>query len=406
MSRKSVDLVIFNIGQLLTMTDGGLGVIQNAVIVVDKGIIIDVGNFDIQRQYDPKETINAEAKVVTPGLIDCHTHLIFGGSRENEMVQRLAGESYLAILKSGGGIISTVKSTQNASKEALLSDGKKWLDIALRYGITALEIKSGYGLDDENELKQLEVIAELKNNGSQTIIPTFLAHAFPTRCDTPLLKQQYIDALRAKMLPNFKKYADFVDIFIEDGVFSAEQADLILSAAKQLGYKLKMHVNQINSIGGIELAVKHQVLSVDHLDTVREEEIALLSKINTTAVLLPGASYFLNCTSVSDVANLSKYKIPMAIATNFNPGSCPSLNIHLMMSLAVHRFGMTPEQAWQGVTLNAARALGLEQELGSIVVGKKAHIVIWDMKNYLMPFYHFGHNFVKYVIIEEKINHF
>ncbi len=303
MKDNAVDLAIVNIGQLLTMAEKGLGIIENAAIVIHNGIIIDVGESSIRQHYHPQQTIDAQGKVVTPGLIDCHTHLIFSGSRENEMVQRLQGESYLTILKRGGGILSTVQRTQKASQESLLSDGKKWLNVALRYGVTALEIKSGYGLDYENELKQLHVLTELKERAPQKIIPTFLAHAFPRGCDTELLQQHYIHTLIEKMLPSFKKYADFVDVFVEEGVFSAPQADLILSEAKQIGYKLKMHVNQIKSIGGIELAVKHQVLSVDHLDTINEKEIALLSKIETTVVLLPGASYFLNCTTVPDVVS-------------------------------------------------------------------------------------------------------
>lgn len=400
---RKVDLIISNIGQLLTMADQSLQVLVNNNIVVDNGLIVDIGDNSLLENYSSDNLINASNKVVTPGLIDCHTHLVFAGSREREMLDRMNGKSYLDILKSGGGIISTVKSTCLEDTQNIFKNSQEWLDKLLEQGVTTVEIKSGYGLSYNTELRLLKIIESLKAHSTQMILSTFLAHAFPLNCNNDRKQEEYINIIKNKMLINFKRYAEFFDIFIEDGSFSFDQADRLLSSAKSIGYKVKMHVNQINNIGGVFLARKYNAISVDHLDVINEEDIILLSQSGASAVLLPSSSYFLDIPSIPDVAKLSKYQIPLAIASNFNPGSCPSINFHLMMSLAIKKFKMTIEQVWLGVTINAAKALGKEKEVGSIEIGKKAHIVIWDMLNYLMPFYHFGHNLVDSVIIGKVV---
>jgi imidazolonepropionase len=402
MNKKSADLIIYNIKQLLTISDEELGIVEQAGIAIRSGIIIAVGDSStLLEQYNATKTVDATGKTVTPGLIDCHTHLVFAGSREDEMVQRLKGADYLKILTQGGGILSTVSQTRATNIQDILQNSKKWLDYMLNLGVTTVEIKSGYGLDYDNEFKLLTVIAKLRHLTDQLIVPTFLAHTFPPK----IVHEKYIEQLINEMLPSFKQQnlAEAFDIFIEREVFSAEQADAILYHANNLGYKIKMHVNQISSIGGMKLAVKYNAVSVDHLDNVSDNELAILAETKTVATLLPGASYFLNLSSIPPVQNILQYNIPVAIATNFNPGSCPSPNIHLMMSLAVHRFGMNVKDVWRSVTINAAKALGKDSEIGSIEVGKKAHILLWDMANYNMVFYHFGYNLVSSIIIGSVI---
>ncbi len=393
---KNVDLFITNAAQILTMEEG-LGCVEDGAVAVHDNKIVAVGkSADLENRYSGKETINARGKVLTPGLIDCHTHLLFSGTREQEYLSRLNGASYLEILQQGGGILNTVEKTRAASPLELLLHGEKWLKEFLSFGVTTVEIKSGYGLNYETEKKMLEVIQTLKSKTAQEVVPTFLgAHAFPWEAKKE--PEKYIKELTERMLPDFRHLAENCDIFLEKGAFSYAQADLILSAAKKAGYRLKIHTNQMNSLGGMELAKKVGALSVEHLDQLSQEEMDLLAESEAVAVLLPGASFFLQEENWAPARKLLDHHIPVALSTDFNPGSCPCANLHLIMNLAVQKHGMLPEEAWRAVTINAAKALSREKEVGTLTVGKKAHLVLWNMPNYLYPFYHFGKNFVEKV---------
>ena len=395
---KKVDLLIKNAAQVLTMGDG-LGLIENGAVAVHDGKIVEVGGSEeLCGKFEADEAIDASGKVVTPGLVDCHTHLVFAGNRENELKLRAEGKGYLEILEAGGGILSTVEATRKASKDELIANAEKWLEAFYNYGVTTVEVKSGYGLDFENEKKILEVIDELKKSGQQEIVPTFLgAHAFSEEYkDDP---EKYVSEIIERMLPEFKNLAENCDLFLEKGAFSYEQADRIFAAAKKLGYEIKIHSNQINRLNGFELGKKYGALSMEHLDNISDEEIEMLEGMDTVAVLLPGSSYFLNEKTICPAKRLVDKGIPVAISTNFNPGSCPSPNLHLMMSLAVQMYDLSPEVVWPAVTINAAKALNRDVQVGSLEVGKKSNIVIWDMPNYLYPFNHFGVNFVERVLV-------
>ncbi|MFH1759298.1 MAG: imidazolonepropionase [Patescibacteria group bacterium] len=408
--KTKVSTLIISASQLLTMNPSprhsersrgisSLGLIEDgATAIADKKIVAVGKTADLLAQYEANEVINANGKVVTPGLIDCHTHLIFAGTREYEYLDRLRGKTYLEILERGGGILSTVRKVRAASKEELINHGRKYLAEFLSYGVTTVEIKSGYGLDYENEKKMLEVINELKNEREQEIIPTFMgAHTFPAELrHNP---KQYIKEITDRMLPDFRGLAENCDVFVEKGAFSVGQTDTILGKAQELGYKIKLHTNQISALGGIELARKYNAVSVEHLDVIDDREIDVLAKSGAIAVLLPGASFFLQADNWAPMRKLLDKNVPVAISTDFNPGSCPSTNLHLMMNLAAQKLNMLPDEVWRAVTINAAQAIDRNREIGSLEVGKKARIAIWNMPNYLYPLYHFGYNFVEKVVI-------
>jgi len=392
---QTVDLLITHANQLLTMEDG-LGLIEDGAVAVRSGKIVGIGKTaKLERQFQGTETFNATGKTVTPGLVDCHTHLLFAGSRENEFISRLKGADYLSILQQGGGILSTVEQVRRASPEMLIQHGLKWLNEFLTHGVTCVEIKSGYGLDYANEKKMLEAIAALRGLTQQHLVSTFLgAHTFPKELrDQP---EKQMDELVNRMLPDFLQLAEHCDLFLEQGAFSYAQAEVILERAQSLGYGLKMHTNQMSQMGGMDLAKRFQLLSVEHLDTMSEHEIEMLAESGAVAVLLPGASFFLREQWVP-ARKLIEKQIPVAIATDFNPGSSPCPNLHFVMNLAVHQLGMHPAEVWQAVTVTAAKALDKSEKIGSLTPGKCADLVLWDMPNYLYPFYYFGKNFIEKV---------
>lgn len=379
--------------------DDHLGVITDGAIAIDQGKIIAVGDSsELRAHYAATEETDASGKVITPGLVECHSHLVFAGSREEEYIMKLQGAEYLEILEAGGGILSTVRAVRESSHDQLIEHTAQWLHDFLHQGVTTVEIKTGYGLDYENEKKMLEVINHLKENVDMEIVATFLgAHTIPAEFrDNP---EGYVDEVVTRMIPDFTNLAEFCDVFIEKSAFNKKQTERILKAAKQAGYGLKLHTNQMNSLGGIDLVKKYQAISADHLDVMSQSEITTLAESGAVAVLIPGATYFLREETLAPARELLDAGVPVAISTDCNPGSCPSPNLHLMMSFAVQYYGMLPEEVWLAVTLNAARAIGRDSVLGSLSVGKKGHAVIWDMPNYLYPFYHFGVNFVEEVII-------
>jgi imidazolonepropionase len=406
------DTLITNIGQLLTMEGNGpakgeqmktLPVLENAVIGLKDGKIAFIGTNEEAEGFRADQVIDANGKLVTPGLVDPHTHLVFGGSREHELALKQQGVPYLEILKRGGGILSTVRATRAASEEELFAKAKFHLDRMLSYGVTTVEAKSGYGLDEETELKQLRVVQRLRQEHPMDLVSTFLgAHALPLEYkDNP-------DEFLARMetlLHTIQKegLAEFVDIFCETGVFTVEQSRAFLQAAKSLGFAVKIHADEIDPLGGTELAVELGAVSGDHLVGASDVGIAQLAKSNTIAVLLPGTSFYLAKEKYARARDMIEAGVAVALATDFNPGSSPTENLQLIMSLAALKLNMAPEEIWHAVTVNAAYAMNRGEEAGRIAIGRKADIVIWDAPNYAYIPYHYGVNHVHTVLKEGKV---
>lgn len=412
-------LLIKNIKQLVTVASHGervkadstmrdLAIIEGATALIENDRIAWVGKSsefeeDSRVEYD---IIDAADKVVMPGFVDSHTHMMFAGSREEEFAMRAAGTTYQEIAKRGGGILSTVKEVCKAGKRELKRLADKRLDAMMEMGTTTVEIKSGYGLDMDNEIKMLEAINELNKEHPMTIVPTFLgAHAIPEEFQEN--KCEYVDLIINKMLPYVgkKQLAKFCDVFCEQGYFSVEESKKILLEGKKYGMISKLHADELTSIGGAELAAEVGAISADHLEHIRETGIQALKHSNVIATLLPGVSFFLR-HPYAPARKLIDAGIPVAIATDFNPGSCMSFSMPLMMTIACTQMKMTPEEAITACTLNAAAALKLSNEIGSIEVGKQADIIVCEIPNYRYLPYHFGMNLVSTVIKKGTILEF
>ncbi|MCH9757142.1 MAG: imidazolonepropionase [Gammaproteobacteria bacterium] len=330
------------------------------------------------RVLEAKYVLDARGRLVTPGLIDCHTHLVYAGSRASEFAKRLEGVSYEDISKQGGGIRSTVAATRDCSEDELTQLTQARAEMMLKQGTTTIEIKSGYGLNLETEVKQLNVVSSLKNSLPMTVISTFLAlHAMPAEYQD---KEAYVDDVIQNILPVVasKYLAVFVDAFCESIGFTSAQVERLFHAATELGLKLKLHAEQLSNQQGAVLAARYHAYSVDHLEYLAESDCEKLQNQRTVAVLLPGAFYFLKEKKCPPVKALRENNIPIAIATDANPGTSPFLTLPLMMNMACIFFGLSIKEAWRGVTLNAAKALDCEAERGSLEIGKKADLVIWS----------------------------
>jgi len=344
------------------------------------------------------QTIDCGGRLVTPGLVDSHTHLVFGGWRQNELKLKLGGASYLDILKAGGGILSTVEHTRAASEGSLIEKGKALLAEMLHFGVTTCEAKSGYGLNLTDELKQLRVIRALDSFQPIDIIPTFMgAHAVPKEYSGN--RQGYIDLIINEMIPavSRERLAEFCDIFCETAVFTPEESRRILLEAAQHGLALKAHVDEIDPIGGAEMAAGVDALSAEHLIQASDAGIRALAENGVIAVLLPATSFYLD-KPYARARQMIDAGVAVAVATDFNPGSSPSLNLQLAMNLACLKYKMTPGEALTAVTLNGAAAINRAGILGSIEVGKQADIVIWDSPDLDYIFYRYGSNLVHTVI--------
>ena len=406
-----MQLLISNIKQLVTVNSGGksmktgremrdIGILENASVLVENGMISWIGNAsDFRNTLDPDaHVLDGSSSVALPGFVDSHTHALFGGSRENEFAMRAEGKTYQEIASQGGGILSSVNATRAATKRDLKKATSKRLDAMMQHGTTTVEIKSGYGLSEEAEIKMLEAISELANEHFATICSTFLgAHAFP-----PEYKDrhtEYLDILCDRMLPHIakRKLAQFCDVFCEVGYFSLEETRRILEKARSVGLALKLHSDEFNSIGGTRLAAELQATSVDHLEHISDEAIGHLGHGKTVAVVLPGVSFFLD-NRYAPARRLIDAGIPLAIASDYNPGSCMSFSMPLMMTIACTHMSLTPEEAITAATLNGAAALGLSDQVGSIEVGKRADIILYEIPNYRYLPYHFGANLVAKVI--------
>jgi imidazolonepropionase len=368
------------------------GLLEHHALVVRDGRIVEILPEAALGSRKGKR-IDLQGRLVTPGLIDCHTHLVFGGSRATEWEQRLNGVSYQTISANGGGINATVQATRAASEDELTRLAQQRLTRLMREGVTTVEVKSGYGLDMTNERKMLHVAQHLAATNAVDISPTLLAaHAIPTEYKGR--GEDYITLVCEDIMPTLWQEGLFetVDAFCENVGFSPEQTDRVFSAAQVLNIPVKGHVEQLSSLGGAQLVSSYKGRSADHIEYLTEEGVAAMADSGTVAVLLPGAFYFLNETQKPPVDALRRYHVPMAVATDFNPGTSPFASLHLTMNMACVKFGLTPEEAWTGVTRHAARALGREHSHGQLAVGFVADFAIWDAEHPVEMVYEPGRN--------------
>jgi imidazolonepropionase len=395
--------ILFNPNQIVTVNTNGknfkrgkeLSIVDSAIdssIVIENGLIKDIVSTKNVSKNSFDDVIDLTGKVVLPGLIECHTHTAFKGSRAAEFRQKLAGVDYEEIAKAGGGILKTVNSIRNSSFEDLVNTVKPRVEYFISQGITTLEIKSGYGLDFDNERKLLHTINYLDEIYPIDIIPTFLgAHTFPP--ESKENRKGYIDLIINEMIPHFakQKLALFCDGFCESTAFNAEEIDLIFSAAKENGLNLKLHTEQFNTIGGLDTALKYNAVSVDHLEVIKDKDVEKLGNSDTVAVLLPGVSFFLNHT-YAPARKLIENNALVSLATDYNPGSSHISSLALIMSLAALKMEMTIEETISAVTINAAKALCRENLTGSIEIGKKADFAVFDANEYADIVYDIGKN--------------
>ena len=372
---------------------------HNAAVLCDGGVIRAVyENGALPEVGADTQTIDAQGRLVTPGLIDAHTHLVFGGWRQNEIPLKLKGAGYLDILRAGGGILSTVRATRKANEEELFEKSRAFLDEMLAQGVTTAELKSGYGLDKETELKQLRVIKRLNEAHPMDAVATYLgAHAIPE--EYALRSGEYIDFIISDMLPEIKRQglAEFCDVFLETGVFGVEESRRLLTAAREMGFGLKIHADEIDELGGSLLAGELGAVSAEHLIATGERGMEALARGGVIAALLPCTSLYLN-KSFARARDMIAHGIPVAVATDFNPGSCPSLNIGLCMTMAYLKYRMTPEEIRSAVTINAACAVNRGGSSGTIEPGKQADMVIWNAEDMEMLCYRMGSNLAGTVI--------
>ncbi|ETF10104.1 imidazolonepropionase [Pseudomonas moraviensis] len=364
-----------------TMANGAYSIIEDAAIVTSGTLIEWIGPRTQLPSGEYPALNDLQGAWVTPGLIDCHTHTVFGGNRSGEFEQRLQGVSYAEIAAQGGGIASTVRATREATEDELFASAAKRLKSLMRDGVTTVEMKSGYGLDLANERKLLRVIRRLAEELPISVRSTCLAaHALP-----PEYKDRaddYIDLVCEQMLPALaaEGLVDAVDAFCEYLAFSPEQVERVFVAAQQLGLPVKLHAEQLSSLHGSSLAARYKALSADHLEYMDEDDAIAMAAADTVAVLLPGAFYFLRETQLPPMEALRKHKVKIAIASDLNPGTSPALSLRLMLNMACTCFRMTPEEALAGATIHAAQALGMAQTHGSLEVGKVADFVAWDIE--------------------------
>ena len=378
--------------------------LHNAAILVENGLIKAItADGVLPEGCENADVIDAGGKLVTPGLIDCHTHMVFGGYRQGEIPLKLRGASYLDILRAGGGILDTVGKTRAASEDELYEKTRAFLDEMLRNGVTTAESKSGYGLDLENELKQLRVNKRLQETHKMDLVSTFLgAHAIPEEYKGR--PDEYIDLLCDVVLPAVKaeNLADFVDVFCEDSVFDVHQSEKMLKAGQALGLRARIHADEIEEIGGAVLSGEVGAVSAEHLIATGEKGMASMARGGVIADLLPCTSLYLNKT-FAPARRMIELGIPVAIASDFNPGSCPSLNLQLAMTMGYIKYRMTPEEILTAVTVNAAASCGLEEKVGTLEVGKQADLVIWNAPDMEMLVYRFGSNLAETVIKRGEI---
>lgn len=400
---SEANLVLNNVSQVLTMAGDGLGIVEHGAVRVRDGRIHEVAKSNLEPR--PGETeIDCCDRVVLPGFVDPHTHLVFAGWRQNEFEMRLAGRTYKEIAEAGGGILSTVIHTRLATEDELYNRALERLHEMVSWGTTTVEAKSGYGLDTGTELRMLRVARRLGELGFCRVVPTFLgAHSVPKKWD----KSVYIKLVVEEMLPAVAEQgiALFCDVFCEDFVFNAAESAAILEAGKRVGLIPTIHADEIESSGGAEVAAKVGAASASHLLQPSDAGLAAMAQAGVVAVLLPGTCYFLREAHRSPVAKMREAGIVMALATDFNPGSCPMLAQPIAAQFGCIHYGMTIEEALRGITVNAARALRLDSRVGTLEPGKAADIVITDVPDYRHIIYRLGHNPVFMTIRDGRVVH-
>ena len=408
--------LIINIKELLQVRESSvlkisgaemavLPTIKNAFLLIQDGRIADFGSMeDLQEDINPEKCIDADGKIVLPAWCDSHTHLVYAGNREQEFVDRINGMTYEEIAHRGGGILNSATKLNETSEEEIYNQSKVRLEEIMHLGTGAVEIKSGYGLTVQGELKILRIIQRLAKEYPITIKSTFLgAHAIPLKYKTN--RSAYIDLISNEMMPEIAKnnLADFIDVFCETGYFNVAETEQIMKVGLKFGLKPKIHVNQFNSIGGIQAAVKCHALSVDHLEIMKPQDIEALRNTKTMPVALPSCSYFLGIPYTPAREMMAK-GLPLALATDFNPGSTPSGNMNFVVSTACIKMKMTPEEAINAATLNGAYAMGLSETHGSITIGKKANLIITKpISSYYQLPYAFGSNLIESVMLKGEI---
>ena len=401
--------LIINIKELIQIRDRNISFlsakemdtlpsINNAYLLIENGKISEFGKMSEISKIDNVETIDAKNKIVLPCWCDSHTHSVYTGNRSDEYLQRIKGVSYQEIANNGGGILKSSRQINSISEDELFFESKNRIEKLIKYGTGSLEIKTGYGLSYDGELKMLKVIKRLKESLPIQIKSTFLgAHAIPKNYK----KEEYFRLVLDEMLPDFAKdeLIDFVDIFCEKNYFSAEDTKILCNKASELGIASKIHVNQFNSIGGVKVAVDCGALSVDHLEVINKSDINILKQSKTIPVLLPGCSFFLGI-EYADAKTLLSNEIPFAIASDYNPGSSPSGNMNFILSLACNKLKLTTEQAINAATINGAYAMGLSHKTGSITKGKIANIIITSEVESIndLPYF-YGDNLVDKIVI-------
>jgi len=405
---------------LLSAGEGGSDERAQPALAAYEGRIVAVGRLgEVQAQLaemgiaeSSVHRLDAEGGTVTPGLIDPHTHLLFAGTRHAEVEMRQRGHTYLEILEAGGGILQTVRMTRAASDDELLEHGRRWLREMLSHGVTTIEAKSGYGLNTASELRLIELAGRLGDEGPVEVVPTFLgAHAIaPEFRDRPMASDAYIDAVMYKQLKAVAEQgiARFCDVFCEHGVFEVPQAKRLLLAARDAGLGMRLHADQIQDSGAAALAAEIGAHSADHLSAISEEGIEALSKAakqasSVVATLLPIASFYLNDEHDAPARRLIEAGVPVAIGTDFNPGTSPAPNAQLALAFAVHRLQMTAEEALVGMTINAAASLGLANTHGSLEEGKHADVTIWNVDSHALLPYWLGADLVKTVVKRGRV---
>lgn len=376
--------------RLATMADGNLGLIDDGVVTAQDGRIVYAG---------PAEGAPAAAgtvhdckgRLITPGLIDCHTHLVHGGNRANEWAMRLAGASYEEIARAGGGIVSTMRATREASEAELVASALPRLDALIAEGVTTIEIKSGYGLSTDDELKMLRAARALGDHRAVRIEPTFLgAHALPPEDKGD--SDAYIDLVVGEMIPAAAPLATAVDAFCEGIGFSPAQCSRVIEAAQAHGLAVKLHAEQLSALHGSALAARHGALSADHLEHATDDDVGAMAEAGTVAVLLPGAYYFMRETKLPPIDAMRRHGTRIAIATDNNPGTSPTTSLLLMLNMGATLFGLTVVEALRAVTVNAAAALGLSAEVGTIEPGKACDLAIWNVSDPAELVYRIGFN--------------
>ena len=372
-----------------------LNIVDDSIVVIKDGKVVYAGAKT--DEYEAKETIDAEGKIVSPALVEPHTHIVHGGSREHEMSLKRQGVDYLTILEQGGGILNTVEQTRKASFDELLNKASVNMTRMIQHGVLTVESKSGYGLDRENELKQLKVSKALEEKFPVLMRHTFLGpHAIPKGREAEEFLQEMTD-----MLDEVKEYADFADIFTETGVFSVDQSRKYMEAAREKGFRVKIHADEIDPLGGLELAIEQDAISADHLVAASEEGKTQLADSNTVAVLLPGTTFYLGKNEFADARGMIDQGGAVSLATDYNPGSCVTDNLQMIMAIAALKLKMTPNEIWNAVTVNAAHAIDADR--GTLDAGDRANIVVWDAPNHEYIPYHYGVNHAYKVIADGRL---